>query len=137
MNHEQQIESLEVIPVEPSVDVGAIRKTAQNFGNLHETVARNVGMLLKLAVECCHQLVKKLKDSQFSLDATKVQKVQEYRARVKCAMIYAGMVQYKVGRSTNSTTPLRPYPASMRLHVHGLGNKGLTYTCTIASDECV
>ena len=54
-----------------------------------------MGMLLKLAVECCHQLAKTLKESPF-LDATKVQKLQEYRARVKCAMIYAGMVQYKV-----------------------------------------
>ncbi|KAF8473165.1 Nup93/Nic96-domain-containing protein [Kalaharituber pfeilii] len=90
-----QIESLDIIPMEPRVEVGAIRKTAQNFGNLHDMVARNVGMLLKLSVECCHQLAKKLKDSPF-LDATKMQKLQEYRARVKCAMIYAGMVQYKL-----------------------------------------
>lgn len=106
VKHEQQIESLDIIPMEPSVEVGAIRKAAQNFGNLHDTVAKNVGMLLKLAVECCAQLAKQLRESPF-LDATKVQKVQEYKAKVKCAMIYAGMVQYKVGLSATS---LKPYP---------------------------
>ena len=52
-------------------------------------------MLLKLSVECCNYLASALKGSPF-LDATKEAKLQEYRAMVKCAMLYAGMVQYKV-----------------------------------------
>jgi len=129
VKHEQQIESLDIIPMEPSVEVGAIRKAAQNFGNLHDTVAKNVGMLLKLAVECCAQLAKQLRESPF-LDATRMQKVQEYKAKVKCAMIYAGMVQYKVGLSA----------ASVRRHIqHGPAHMRvvLIYTCTKAPDECV
>ena len=85
--------------MEPRVEVGSIRQTAQNFGSLHDAVARNVGMLLKLAVECCYKLAQRLRDSVFN-DATKRQKIDEYRARVKGAMIYAGMVQYKVCSNT-------------------------------------
>jgi nuclear pore complex protein Nup93 len=84
-----------VIPLDPRGDIGNIRRRAQNFGSLHETVARNVGMLLKMAVESCNRLSIELRESAFA-DATKVQKLGELKSRTKSAMIYAGMIQYKL-----------------------------------------
>lgn len=48
-----------------------------------------------MVVECCHRLSAELRDSMFA-DASRGQKVAELKARTKCAMIYAGMIQYKL-----------------------------------------
>jgi len=89
------IDRTDVIPLDPRGDIGNIRRRAQNFGSLHETVARNVGMLLKMAVESCNRLSIELRESAFA-DATKMQKLGELKSRTKSAMIYAGMIQYKL-----------------------------------------
>jgi nuclear pore complex protein Nup93 len=75
--------------------MGNIRRRAQNFGALHETVARNIGILLKMAVESCTRLIAEIRESPFA-DANKKQKFGELKARTKSAMIYAGMIQYKL-----------------------------------------
>lgn len=84
-----------MIPIEKGADVGAIRRQAQNFASLHETVARNVGILLKMAVECCSRLSAELRDSMFA-DANRAQKLNELRSRAKSVTIYTGMIQYKL-----------------------------------------
>ena len=84
-----------MIPVESDADVGSIRRRAQNFGTLHDTVARNVGILLKMTVECCNRLTTELRDSMYA-DASRNQKINELRTRAKNVMIYAGMIQYKL-----------------------------------------
>lgn len=89
------IERVEVIPLDARVDVSAIRARAQNFNMLHETVARNVGSLLKMAVECCRRLSQELKDSMYA-DSNKAQVMDALKAKIKGAMIYAGMIQYKL-----------------------------------------
>lgn len=72
-----------------------IRRRAQNFGALHETIARNVGIVLKMAVESCNRLAAELRDSAFA-DANKAQKLGELKQRTKSAMVYAGLIQYKL-----------------------------------------
>lgn len=89
------IDRIDVIPLSPHVDMGNIRRRAQNFGALHETVARNVGTLLKIAVECCNRLSADLQRSHYA-DSNKSQKLEELKARKKSAMIYAGLIQYKL-----------------------------------------
>ncbi|KAI5838969.1 Nup93/Nic96-domain-containing protein [Morchella snyderi] len=89
------IEGFDVIPLDRRVDVGSIRRRAQNFSTLHETVSRNVGLLLKMVVECCHRLSIDIRNSLFA-DASRDQKLVELKARTKSAMIYAGMIQYKL-----------------------------------------
>lgn len=48
-----------------------------------------------MVVECCHRLSIDIKNSLFA-DASRDQKLVELKARTKCAMIYAGMIQYKL-----------------------------------------
>lgn len=75
--------------------MGTIRRFAQNFSSLHETVARNVAILLKMAVQCCAVLADELRSSPFG-DSVKQQRIGELKNKVKGAMLYAGMIQYKV-----------------------------------------
>ncbi|KAG0133492.1 Nup93/Nic96-domain-containing protein [Tuber indicum] len=91
----QIIQDVDVIPIEKDADVGSIRRRAQNFGTLHDTVARNVGILLKMTVECCSRLSAELRDSMYA-DASRSQKLIELKTRAKNVMIYAGMIQYKL-----------------------------------------
>lgn len=89
------IQDVDVIPLDREVEMGNIRRKAQNFGSLHETVARNVAILLKMAVDCCGRLAADIKQSPFA-DAVKARHLAELKAKTKCAMLYAGMIQYKV-----------------------------------------
>ena len=91
----QILEHVDVIPLDPRGDIGNVRRRAQNFGTLHDTVARNVGIVLKMAVESCNRLSTELRESAYA-DASKNQRLAELKARTKSAMIYAGMVQYKL-----------------------------------------
>jgi nuclear pore complex protein Nup93 len=84
-----------VVPIERGADVGSIRRRAQNFSSLHETVARNVGILLKMTVECCSRLSAELRESMYA-DASRSHKLNELKSRAKSVMIYAGMIQYKL-----------------------------------------
>jgi nuclear pore complex protein Nup93 len=58
-------------------------------------VSRNIGIVLSLAVESCTRLCAELKDSKYT-DANKQQKLAELKMRTKSALIYAGMIQFRL-----------------------------------------
>ncbi|EMR09810.1 hypothetical protein PNEG_01991 [Pneumocystis murina B123] len=89
------IEQLNVIPLDCNADIGAIKKQAQDFSSLHGSIARNVPGLLVMSMECLYKLNNKLKLSPFS-DSSRNAKLIELRKRAKSAMIYAGLIQYRM-----------------------------------------
>lgn len=89
------IEQLNIVPLDCNADIGAIKKQAQDFGLLHESIARNVPNLLVMSMECLYKLNNKLKLSPFS-DSSRNAKLIDLRKRAKSAMIYAGMIQYRM-----------------------------------------
>ncbi|KAF3308580.1 hypothetical protein TWF173_001113 [Orbilia oligospora] len=91
----QRIESLDVIPLSPNADIGAIRRRAQNFATLHETVSRTIPQLLVMSVNCTNRLLTILKNASFQ-DAAKELKIRELSGKGRSALIYAGMIQYKM-----------------------------------------
>ncbi|KAF3927539.1 hypothetical protein AA313_de0203385 [Arthrobotrys entomopaga] len=91
----QRIESLDVIPLVRDGDIGAIRRRAQNFSTLHETVSRTVPQLLVMSVNCTNKLLSMLKNASFQ-DAAKDFKIKELSGKGRSALIYAGMIQYKM-----------------------------------------
>ncbi|KAK6357889.1 hypothetical protein TWF730_007246 [Orbilia blumenaviensis] len=91
----QRIESLDVIPLNRSADIGVIRRRAQNFPTLHETVSRTIPLLLVMGVRCIHKLLETLRNASFQ-DAAKDFKMKELDGKKKSALIYAGMIQYKM-----------------------------------------
>ncbi len=84
-----------MIPLKADADVSSVRRKAQNFGAIPDSVSRNIGTLLKMAVECCSRMTAELRDSAFA-DASRGGKLAEFKAKTKSAMIYAGMIQYKL-----------------------------------------
>ncbi|KAF3910446.1 hypothetical protein ABW20_dc0106999 [Dactylellina cionopaga] len=91
----QRIESLDVIPLIRDADIGAIRRRAQNFSTLHETVSRTVPQLLVMSVNCTNKLLTMLRNASFQ-DAAKEYKIRELSGKGRSALIYAGMIQYKM-----------------------------------------
>ncbi|KAK6341662.1 hypothetical protein TWF696_008731 [Orbilia brochopaga] len=91
----QHIEKLDVIPLLANADIGAIRRRAQSFPTLHETVSRTVPQLLVMAINCTNKLLAMLKNASFQ-DAAKEFKVNELNGKGRSALIYAGMIQYKM-----------------------------------------
>ncbi|KAG4305809.1 hypothetical protein PORY_000719 [Pneumocystis oryctolagi] len=89
------IEQLNIIPLDCNVDIGAIKKQAQDFVSLHESIARNVSGLLVMSMESLYKLNNKLKMSPF-VDSSRNAKLTELRKRAKSVMIYAGMIQYRM-----------------------------------------
>ncbi|KTW29977.1 linker nucleoporin NIC96 [Pneumocystis jirovecii RU7] len=89
------IEQLNIIPLDCNADIGAIKKQAQDFTSLHESIARNVAGLLVMSMESLYKLNNKLKLSPFS-DSSRNAKLIELRKRAKSVMIYAGMIQYRM-----------------------------------------
>ncbi|KAK9471217.1 Nup93/Nic96-domain-containing protein [Dipodascopsis tothii] len=92
-----EIAKVNVVPLEAGNDTGSIRRRAQQFGTLNESVARNVPALLVMAMECCVRVTREISKSAFG-DASRTQKVGELRAAAKNCMIYAGMIQYRMPR---------------------------------------
>ena len=100
----QSIEALNVIPLDENGDIGTVRRMAQNFGALHETVARNVPGLLVMSVHCANRLIQQLREANFSA-GTRDRKIKMYSGQAKSALIYAGMIQYKVCPPSFSPSP--------------------------------
>ncbi|KAJ8100619.1 Nup93/Nic96-domain-containing protein [Lipomyces tetrasporus] len=104
------IANVNVLPMELTNDTGSIRRRAQQFGGLDESVARNVPMLLVMAMESCVRITRDMDASAYG-DATRSKKIGELRTRAKNCMIYAGMIQYRMprevyGRLTRMETEL-------------------------------
>ncbi|KAK7204458.1 Nup93/Nic96-domain-containing protein [Myxozyma melibiosi] len=64
------ISGMRVLPLELDNDTGGIRRRAQKFSELNENVARNVPMLLVIAMECCVRITREMDSSAFG-DATR------------------------------------------------------------------
>ncbi|KAK9433666.1 Nup93/Nic96-domain-containing protein [Lipomyces doorenjongii] len=104
------VANVNVLPMELTNDTGSIRRRAQQFGGLDESVARNVPMLLVMAMESFVRITREMDASAYG-DATRSKKIGELRTRAKNCMIYAGMIQYRMprevyGRLTRMETEL-------------------------------
>ncbi|KAF3939685.1 hypothetical protein ABW19_dt0205867 [Dactylella cylindrospora] len=91
----QLIESLDVIPLDPDGNMGVIRRRAQGFTSLHETVSRTVPGLLVMSVNCANKILALLRNASFQ-DAAKDFKMRQLSGKARSALIYAGIIQYKM-----------------------------------------
>ncbi len=97
----QKLLQLNIIPIDPRLDLGFVRRKAQQFGSLHESIARNVPGLLVMAMTCVSQLSFGLRRSEY-IASSRVDKLTSLKEMAKNCMIYAGMVQYRMPRETYS-----------------------------------
>lgn len=95
------IDSINVVPIHVTADVGTIRRRAQDFVSLHESTARNVPSLLLMTMTSCAELARNIQESEYN-DATRCDRLAELKARSRNCMIYAGMIQYRMPREVYS-----------------------------------
>ncbi|ODQ65805.1 NIC-domain-containing protein [Nadsonia fulvescens var. elongata DSM 6958] len=97
----KDIESTNIIPTDPKSEIGAIRRKAQQFIILHESIARNVPSLLIMTMQCCANLTQQLSDSEY-VDLSRSHKTQDLRLKARNCMIYSGMIQYRMSKEVYS-----------------------------------
>lgn len=97
----KETEDSGVFSLSPQADVGQVRRRAQQFVGLHESIARNVPSLLIMVMQCCVNISGMLNESEYS-NAGRATTIQDLRARARNCMIYAGMIQYRMPREVYS-----------------------------------
>lgn len=97
----KETEATGILSLSPQADVGTVRRRAQQFTGLHESIARNVPTLLIMVMQCCVNIGENLNDSEYS-NAGRANKLAELKARARNCMIYAGMIQYRMPREVYS-----------------------------------
>lgn len=97
----RETEATGILSLSPQADVGTVRRRAQQFSGLHESIARNVPSLLVMVMQCCVNIGQSLNDSEYS-NAGRANKIADLKARARNCTIYAGMIQYRMPREVYS-----------------------------------
>jgi nuclear pore complex protein Nup93 len=89
------IAQLGIIPMQESLPVGAIKKQAQDFSMLEESVARNVPSILLLSIRCLKHVLTNAQQGAFG-DASRQAKAREVKQKAKNIVLFAGMIRYSI-----------------------------------------
>lgn len=94
-------ESTGILSLSPNAGVGEVRRRAQQFSGLDESIARNVPTLLVMVMQCCVEISHHLNESEYSNNA-RATTLMDLKAQARNCMIYAGMIQYRMPREVYS-----------------------------------
>ncbi|CAN6634581.1 nucleoporin Nic96p [Trichomonascus vanleenenianus] len=97
----KETEATGVLSISPTADISTVKRKAQQFVSLHESIARNVPSMLVMVMQCCVNVSQSLNESEYS-NAGRANKIAELRLRAKNCMVYAGMIQYRMSRDVYS-----------------------------------
>ncbi|ORY84866.1 Nup93/Nic96-domain-containing protein [Protomyces lactucae-debilis] len=89
------IAQLGIIPMQEALPIGAIKKQAQDFSMLEESVARNVPSVLTLSIRCLKQVLHTVQQGAFG-DATRQAKARQVKQKAKNVVLFAGMIRYSI-----------------------------------------
>lgn len=93
----QVVHSTNILTLDPNANTSVVRRRAQEFVMLHQSVARNVPSLLVMVMECCANIVAGIRESYFTNEGREA-RINEMRGIVRNCMVYAGMIQYRMPR---------------------------------------
>ncbi|OLL25638.1 Meiotically up-regulated gene 87 protein [Neolecta irregularis DAH-3] len=93
------LDALELIPLDKELNVGKVKKKVQLFSSLPEYIASNIPIMLSMAMNCLLAIHTQLKESPFG-DVSRINKMGELRKMARCAMMFAGMIQYRMSSET-------------------------------------
>lgn len=93
----QAVNSTNILTLDPNAEISLVRRRAQEFVMLHQSVARNVPSLLVMVMECCANIVANIRDSYFTNEGREA-RINEMRGIARNCMVYAGMIQYRMPR---------------------------------------
>lgn len=90
-----------ILSLSPTENIGTVRRKAQQFVGLDESIARNVPTLVLMVMQCCVNIGQEVNSSSFS-NSTRMEKLINLRTIARNCMIYAGMIQYRMPRDIYS-----------------------------------
>jgi nuclear pore complex protein Nup93 len=90
----QIIEELDLIPLSGSPST--LKRYAQNVSLLSDTVAKNIPVLLVMVMQALVNISKQLREAVFG-DSSKERKLVEGRRKGGNIVIFAGLIQYRMG----------------------------------------
>lgn len=97
----KEIDNTGILSLSSQADIGTVRRKAQQFSGLQESIARNVPLILVMVMQCCVNIAHSFKESEYS-NAGRIAKMEELRNCARNCMIYAGMIQYRMPREVYS-----------------------------------
>lgn len=86
----QAIESTNLIPLHS--DLVHLIRAAEDVNSVDDAIVRNLDIVLVATMTILYKLHQQLKESPFGGDASRQQRMQEYRAKARSLMTFAGMV---------------------------------------------
>lgn len=87
----QAIESTNLIPLH--ADLVHLIRAAEDVNSVDDAIVRNLDVILVATMTVLYKLHQQLKESPFGGDASRQQRMQEYRAKARSLMTFAGMVR--------------------------------------------
>jgi nuclear pore complex protein Nup93 len=95
LTYQQTIMRTQLLPLQASGSLSAIRSAATSFVNFAPEVARNVGNVLMWAIICCGKHRESLLSGGYE-DPTKKNLAEQDLQRAKDLMVFAGLIRYKL-----------------------------------------
>lgn len=68
-------------------------RAAEEINSVDDAIVRNLDIVLVATMTVLYKLHQQLKESPFGGDASRQQRMQEYRAKARSLMTFAGMVR--------------------------------------------
>ncbi|KWU41638.1 NIC-domain-containing protein [Rhodotorula sp. JG-1b] len=96
----QAIESTNLIPLHS--DLVHLIRAAEDVNSVDDAIVRNLDIVLVATMTILYKLHQQLKESPFGGDASRQQRMQEYRAKARSLMTFAGMLRYRLSSDTYS-----------------------------------
>ncbi|GAA5993540.1 hypothetical protein JCM10908_000639 [Rhodotorula pacifica] len=96
----QTIESTNLIPLHS--DLVHLIRAAEDVNSVDDAIVRNLDIVLVATMTVLYKLHQQLKESPFGGDASRQQRMQEYRAKARSLMTFAGMLRYRLSSDTYS-----------------------------------
>ncbi|GAA5894119.1 hypothetical protein JCM6882_007988 [Rhodosporidiobolus microsporus] len=99
------IESTSLLPLSPhsSTDLVSLIRQAESLPSLDDALVRNLDVVLVATMTILYRLHQQLRESPYGADGSRVQKMEELRARARGVMMFAGMLRYRLTNDTYST----------------------------------
>ncbi|GAA5823921.1 hypothetical protein JCM11251_003347 [Rhodosporidiobolus azoricus] len=99
------IESTSLLPLSPhsSSDLVSLIRQAEALPSLDDALVRNLDVVLVATMTILYKLHQQLRESPYGADGSRVQKMEELRARARGVMMFAGMLRYRLTNDTYST----------------------------------
>ncbi|KAH7138988.1 Nup93/Nic96-domain-containing protein [Dendryphion nanum] len=90
-----QIQAVNILPLQSRGNLSAIRAAANNFAIYPSEIARNIGNVLLWSIGCCSRHREILLSGQYE-DPTRRALADELLQKAKDLMVFAGLIRYKL-----------------------------------------